>query len=326
MTKLIRIGIIGTGFAAQRRAEALTADDRAEVIGVAGYSPDSLKSFCESHSISNYDSAENLIATSEIDLIVICNINSEHSNLAQAALEAGKHVVVEYPLALNPEKARYLINLAKQKNLLLHVEHIELLGGLHNAIRQWLPEIGNVFYARYSTINPQNPAPKKWTYNKQLFGFPFSGALSRFHRFTDLFGKVKTVNCHSRYWEKENSDQYFACLNNAQLRFENGLLADIIYGKGEVFSRPDRRFELQGEKGTLIFEGSEGKLLRGEEETSIEVGSRRGLFAKDTTYVLDYLTEQKPLYVEPESSYYATRIAEAARVAAETEKTIFIDN
>ena len=326
MTKLIRIGMIGTGFAAKRRAEAFTEDDRAEVIGVSGYSPESLKSFCESYSISKYDTTENLIAASEIDLIVICNINSEHSNLAQAALEAGKHVVVEYPLALNPEKARYLINLAKQKNLLLHVEHIELLGGLHNAIRQWLPEIGNIFYGRYSTINPQNPAPEKWTYNKQLFGFPFSGALSRFHRFTDLFGKVKAVNCHSRYWERENPDQYFACLNNAQLRFENGLLADVIYGKGEVFLQPDRCFELQGEKGILRFEGNEGKLLRGEEETSIDVGSRRGLFAKDTAYVLDYLTEQKPLYVQVESSYYATRIADAARVAAETGKTIFIDN
>ncbi len=326
MTKLLHTGIIGTGFAAQRRAEAFLEDDRAQLIAVAGHRPESLNEFCQTYSLQGYDSPQSLIDNPNIDLIVICNINSEHGDLAQAALQARKHVVVEYPLALNLEQAKYLISLAKQQNLLLHVEHIELLGGLHNAIRQWLPEIGNVFYARYSTINPQRPAPQKWTYHKQLFGFPFSGALSRFHRFTHLFGNVKAVNCHTRYWDRETPEQYFACLNHAQLHFEHGLLADVIYGKGEVFWQANRSFELHGDKGTLIFDGNDGKLIRNEEETPIEVGSRRGLFAKDTTYILDYLIEQKPLYVAVESSYYATRIAEAARVAAETGKTIFVDH
>lgn len=326
MTKLIHTGIIGTGFAAQRRAEAFASDDRAQLIAAAGHRPETLQEFCQTYEITGKDSPQSLIADPELDLIVICNINAEHGDLAQAALEAGKHVVVEYPLSLKPEQAQYLISLAKQQNKLLHVEHIELLGGLHNAIRQWLPEIGEVFYARYSTINPQRPAPQKWTYHKQLFGFPFSGALSRFHRFTDLFGEVNAVNCYTRYWERENSDQYFSCLNNAQLRFNNGLLADIIYGKGEAFWQPSRSFELQGDKGILFFDGDQGKLIRGEEETPIEVGSRRGLFAKDTTFVLDYLTSQKPLYVNIESSCYATRVADAARVAAESGKTVFLDN
>lgn len=324
MTPSIQTGIIGTGFAAKRRAEALREDSRAELVAVAGYQQNSLQEFCQTYSVQGSDSPQTLINNSEIDLIIICNINSQHGDLAQAALEAGKHVVVEYPLSLKPEQAQYLIRLAAEKKQLLHVEHIELLGGLHNAIREWLPKIGEVFYARYSTINPQRPAPQKWTYNKRLFGFPFSGALSRFHRFTDLFGSVKAVSCHTRYWEREQTDEYLACLNKGTLKFETGLVADIIYGKGEVFWQPNRSFELHGEKGTLIFEGDQGKLIHADEETLIEVGSRRGLFAKDTTYVLDYLTENKPLYVKPQSSYYATRVADAARVSAETGKMIFI--
>lgn len=326
MTQLIRIGIIGTGFAAQKRAEAFAQDNRAQVVAVAGHRPESRDTFCQTYGVTGYDSPHTLIDNPDLDLVVICNINAEHGKLAQAALEAEKHVVLEYPLALKPEQAQYLITLAKQKDKLLHVEHIELLGGLHNAIREWLPKIGDVFYARYSTINPQRPAPQKWTYHKQLFGFPFSGALSRFHRFTDLFGKVSAVNCHSRYWERENPDEYFACLTHAQLQFANGLLADIIYGKGEVFWQPNRRFELHGDQGTLIFDGNEGKLIRGEEEMPVAVGSRRGLFAKDTGLVLDYLTAGQPLYIDPTASYYATRVAEAARVAAETGKTIFLEN
>lgn len=319
---MIRIGIIGTGFAAKKRAEALIEDDRAEVIAVGGHNWENVRAFCGAYSLEAVDSPQALIANPDLDLVVICNINAEHGRLAQAALEADKHVVVEYPLALSPEQAQHNIKLAQQKNKLLHVEHIELLGGLHNAIREWLPAIGESFYARYSTINPQNPAPQKWSYNKQLFGFPFSAALSRFHRFTDLFGTVKAVSCYTRYWETENRDQYRACLNNAQLRFQSGLVADVIYGKGEVFSQPNRIFEIHGDKGTLVFDGNQGKLIRGEEETPIEVGSRRGLFAKDTEYVLDYLTAGTPLYMAVESSYYATRVANVARIAAETEEII----
>jgi len=126
--------------------------------------------------------------------------------------------------------------------------------------------------------------------------------------------------------ERENPDEYFACLTHAQLQFANGLLADIIYGKGEVFWQPNRRFELHGDQGTLIFDGNEGKLIRGEEEMPVAVGSRLGLFAKDTGLVLDYLSAGQPLYIDPTASYYATRVAEAARVAAETGKTIFLEN
>lgn len=323
---MIHIGIIGTGFAAKKRAEAFTEDDRAQVIAVSGHSKENIKAFAQNYAIQAADSPQTLIANPDIDLVVICNINAEHGKLAQAALEADKHVVVEYPLALSPEQAEYNIKLAQQKNKLLHVEHIELLGGLHNAIREWLPEMGEIFYARYSTINPQNPAPQKWSYNKQLFGFPFSAALSRFHRFTDLFGKVNRVSCYTRYWETENPDWYRACFNHAQMRFKNGLVADVIYGKGEVFSQPNRLFEIHGEQGTLVFDGNEGKLVRNEQETPIEVGSRRGLFAKDTTYVLDHLTAGKSLYLDIASSYYATKVANAARIAADTGEIISLSS
>jgi len=323
---MIRIGLIGTGFAAQKRAEAFGNDDRATIVGVAGHRQQHLTEFCHNYGVTGVDSPEALLSDPNIDLIVICNVNAQHGDWAQAALKAGKHVVVEYPLALNPQQAEQIINLAQQQNQLLHVEHIELLGGLHNAIREWLPEIGDVFYARYSTINPQRPDPQRWSYHKQLFGFPFSGALSRLHRFTNLFGKVEAVTGYTRYWNRETPHHYSACFNQAQLRFQNGLLADIIYGKGEVFWQRNRFFELHGDKGTLVFDGNQGKLVRGDEQTPIEVGTRRGLFARDTQWVLDNLTAHQSLYVNPESSYYATRVADAVRIAAETGQTVSMND
>jgi biliverdin reductase len=316
----IRAGLVGTGFAAKLRAEALQADSRSRLVAVSGHIPEKTQEFARNHEALALDSWQQLVEHPDLDLVVICTINRDHGAIAQAALEAGKHVVVEYPLSLDPIEAESLIALAEAQGKLLHVEHIELLGGLHQALRQALPEIGNPFYARYITIMPQHPAPRRWTYHPEQFGFPFSGALSRIQRFTDLFGDVATVSCQSRFWEA--SDYYKACLCTAQLRFTNNLIAEVTYGKGEVFWQGLRNFEVHGEQGTLVFEGDQGSLIRGEERIPIEVGGRRGLFGKDTGMVLDYLVEGKPLYVSAAASLYALKVADAARQSADMGEAI----
>ncbi len=316
----IRVGLVGTGFAAKLRAETFQADSRSRLVAVSGHTPEKTQEFAQTHQTSALDSWQDLVVHPEVDLVVICTINRDHGAIARAALNAGKHVVVEYPLSLDPNDAESLIALAQAKGKLLHVEHIELLGGLHQALRQWLPEIGNPFYARYVTITPQRPAPKRWTYHSEQFGFPFSAALSRIQRFTDLFGEVSTVSCQSRFWDA--ADYYTACLCTAQLRFANGLIAEVTYGKGEVFWQNLRNFEVHGDQGTLVFEGDQGTLIRGEEKTSIEVGGRRGLFIKDTGMVLDYLVEGTPLYLSPADSCYALKVADAARQSSETGQVI----
>ena len=316
----IRAGLVGTGFAAKLRAEALQSDSRSRLVAVSGHTPEKTLEFARNHEAIALDSWQQLVEHPDLDLVIICTINRDHGAIAQAALEAGKHVVVEYPLSLDPVEAESLIALAEAQGKLLHVEHIELLGGLHQALRQALPEIGNPFYARYITIMPQHPAPRRWTYHPEQFGFPFSGALSRIQRFTDLFGDVATVSCQSRFWEA--SDYYKACLCTAQLRFTNNLIAEVTYGKGEVFWQGLRDFEVHGEQGTLVFEGDQGSLIRGEERIPIEVGGRRGLFGKDTGMVLDYLVEGKPLYVSAAASLYALKVADAARQSADMGEAI----
>jgi len=317
----IRAGLVGTGFAAKLRAETLQADSRSHLVAVSGHTLEKTKEFAHTHEASAVDSWQQLVEHPDLDLVIICTINRDHGAIARAALDAGKHVVVEYPLCLDPSEAESLIALAQAKGKLLHVEHIELLGGLHQALRQSLPEIGNTFYARYVTITPQRPAPKRWTYHQELFGFPLSAALSRIHRLTDLFGDVASVSCQSRFWEA-SSDYYSACLCSAQLRFTNGLIAEVTYGKGEAFWQGLRNFEVHGEQGTLVFEGDQGTLVRGEERTAIDVAGRRGLFVKDTGMVLDYLIEGTPLYVSATDSCYALKVADAARQSAETGKAI----
>ena len=323
-TRPVRVGLVGTGYAAKLRAETFQQDERSHLAAVVGHNQEKTAAFSQTYQAKSLSSWEQLVS-SDVDLIIVCTINRDHGAIARAALENGKHVVVEYPLCLDVTEAEELIALAQTQNKLLHVEHIELLGGLHQALKQNLAAIGTLFYARYSTVNPQRPTPRKWTYHQELFGFPFSGALSRIHRLTDLFGTVATVSCQNRYWGTD-SEFYTACLCTAQLRFTSGLVADVTYGKGEALWQDERKFEVHGEKGGLIFDKEAGILVQAEETTPIEVGARRGLFAKDTAMVLDHLFKGNPLYVTPTASLYALKVADAARRSAETGETIVISN
>lgn len=320
----LKVGIIGTGYAAKKRAEAIKADSRIELIAVTGNNAARVAEFCRVFDTEAVDSWVRAIDRPDLDLIFVCTINRDCGTIAHSAIQAGKHVVVEYPLALEPKLAAEIIHLAEKKQKLLHVEHMEIIGGLHQAIKQHLPQIGKVFHARYSTISAQKSSPDSWKYNKDTFGFPLAAALSRIHRLTDLFGAVAAVNCHNRYWGEKDGNYFSACLCNARLEFEEGLSAEVVYGKGDVFHQSDRLFEIYGEAGTIVFEGEKGKLIKDKHAVEIPVVSRRGLFAKDTQMVLDALLEGKELYIKPQASLYALKVAEAARQSAALRNKVYL--
>jgi biliverdin reductase len=321
----LKVGIVGTGYAAQKRAEAIKADPRVELLVVTGKNEPRLAEFCQVYGVKAVDSWGELVHLPHLDLIFICTINQDCGAVAKAAILGGKHVVVEYPLALSAQVAEEVIELAAANQKLLHVEHMEIIGGLHQALKHYLPQIGQVFHASYTTIAPQHPVAPSWKYHRQQFGFPLSAALSRIHRLTDLFGKVVSVNCSDRYWGITDSDYFTACFCQAQLNFEQGITADITYGKGDVFWQSDRTLTVYGEAGKIIFVGEKGTLIQGEKTQEIPVATRRGLFAQDTTMVLDYLFEQQPLYIQPEASLYALQVANAAQESAQTKQTVYLD-
>jgi biliverdin reductase len=320
----MRVGLIGTGSAAKLRAEALQVESRADLVVIAGRDLARTQKFSQPYGAIAYASWQALITQFDLDLVVIATMNRDHGAIAQAALQAGKHVVVEYPLALDVAEAEAAIAIAKAHQKLLHVEHIELLGGVHQALRSSLPRIGDPFFARYVTLKPERPAPQRWSYSLQDFGFPLVGALSRLHRLIDLFGEVASVTCQTQFFPPRLSPYYSTCLCTAHLRFKSGLLAEVTYGKGEALWQASRIFEVQGKTGALLFEGDQGTLIGAEGNEAIAIGSRRGLFAKDTALVLDHLTKGTPLYITPEASLYTLKVADAARQSAETGNAIEI--
>ncbi len=318
--------MVGTGFVARLRAAALAADGRGRLVAVAGYRQEETQAFAQAHGAEAVTDWRDLVTWPNLDLVVVCHVNRDHGAVVRATLEAGRHGVVEYPLALDWREAQDLVDLARRQQRLLHVEHIELLGGSHQALKAHLSAIGTPHYARYVTLSPQRPAPQRWTYSPDLFGFPLVGALSRVHRLVNTFGPVAQVSGQAQYhgWVDgaDGHPHYRTALCAAQLTFQSGVQGELLYGKGEAVWQAARRLAVIGSEGQIVMEGDEGQVITAEGTTPMEIGSRRGLFAADTRAVLDYLCQGTPLYITPEASVYSLRVAKAIETAAQTGQTV----
>src|SRR6185436_18450087 len=91
---------------------------------------------------------ENMLLDPEIDAVVIATPVSSHFRLAMQALEAGKHVLVEKPLALNSGQAALLVDEAERRDLVLMVDLTFVYHGSVRRIRE-LIDAGQVGKLRY---------------------------------------------------------------------------------------------------------------------------------------------------------------------------------
>jgi len=115
----IRVGLIGYGYAGRTfHAPLVRSVPGLELVAVASHRGDDVRSQLGSVKVC---AVAKLIRDPEIDLIVIACPNVEHFRLARAALNAGKHVVVEKPFTVTLSEARTLRDLAGAENRLLTV-------------------------------------------------------------------------------------------------------------------------------------------------------------------------------------------------------------
>jgi len=93
-------GIVVCGLVSQFHGAAITNSPKAELIAAADLDDERLSAFVESYGGERAESFEALLADERIDVVNILTPNAMHARFAVPALEAGKHVIVEKPMAI----------------------------------------------------------------------------------------------------------------------------------------------------------------------------------------------------------------------------------
>ena len=122
MSDKLRVGLMGYGFASKTfHAPLIAATPGVELAAIS--SSDATKVHADWPSVQVVADPQALLDDPTLQLIVIPTPNDTHFPLAKAALNAGKHVVVDKPFTVTLSQARELDALAKAKGLLLSVFH-----------------------------------------------------------------------------------------------------------------------------------------------------------------------------------------------------------
>lgn len=135
MTHPIRLGLIGYGYAGKTfHAPLIRATPGLELAAIA--SRDAAKVHADLPDIRVQETPAALIADDSLDVVVIATPNDTHAPLASAALRAGKHVVIDKPMALDLAEARALIALAETSPGHLSVFHNRRWDSDYLAVKQ----------------------------------------------------------------------------------------------------------------------------------------------------------------------------------------------
>jgi predicted dehydrogenase len=156
MGSIINIGVIGYGYWGPNLVRNFSELPGVQVKVVSDFKPELLaKVQARYPAIQVTSNCQDIFANPIIDAVVIATPVSSHFDLALAALQAGKHVLVEKPMTVTTEQAHRLIDEAERRNLILMVDHTFVYTGAVRKMRELVAnrELGDIYYYDSVRVN-----------------------------------------------------------------------------------------------------------------------------------------------------------------------------
>ncbi len=258
----VRWGVIGVGDIANKRvAAAIQSDERSELVAVCRRSKPDLDAFADQYGVLHrFTNANDLIACPDVEAVYIATPVDCHAPQTIQAAKGGKHVLVEKPMALDPDECARMIGACKQAGVMLGVAYYrrfypavlraaELIRG---------GQLGRVLSVACVTGNPNRFPADDWrVVLSRGGGGPLMDIGShRLDVFNQLMGDVDCVKASVTASSDYEAEQAASVL----LQFRSGALGVLQCYFGTV-NTPDR-LEIIGTDGRVTIEDlNQGDLL-----------------------------------------------------------------
>ena len=262
----VRIGVIGSGSVSHAylaQAELMSRRGQIELVAACDIVPDQALTLQRQFGLRRV--AENyrqIVDAADIDLVLVLTSMPEHGPIARAALQAGKHVLVEKPMAVSLDEAAELVALARTSpGFLLPAPHV-ILSPTYQTMWQRIQhgDIGPVFSAR-GLYGWSGPEWGKWFY--QRGGGPlFDLGVYNIASLTGLLGPARRVMAMTGVAIPERrvdgETVRVETEDNAQVLIDFGRTCFAVVTTGFIFQKFRRpALELYGARGTLQMLGDD---------------------------------------------------------------------
>ncbi len=265
MSKKVGIGLIGSQFIASIHAEAIGRVADAHLVAVMSPSPGHAKSFAEKHGIPHhFTKLEDLLALDEVDMVVVGAPNHLHCDITCKAAAAGKHVVVEKPLAMNLEEADRMIETCHQAGVKLMYAEELCFTPKYVRLKALLDEgaLGKPVLFKQSEKHDGPHADHFWDVERSGGGVTMDMGCHAFQFFRWLNGNnpVKSVYAQmstSVHTDKTRGDDNALII----LEFENGAIA-LAEESWTKLGGMDDRAEIHGSQGVAYADVLQGNSIQ----------------------------------------------------------------
>ncbi len=329
----VRIGIVGCGSvmtAYMRLVEDLEKAGQARVMMACDTRPDRGAYMAENYGVEAFtDQYQDVVGSDDVDLVLVLTAMPAHGEITEAALEAGKHVLVEKPMAIDLDQAARLVALAKESpGHLLPAPHVVLSQTYASFWRRIHDgEIGRVVNAR-ARYGWSGPAWGPWFYGPGG-GSLFDLGVYNVTTLTGLLGPAKRVTAMMGVAipEREVEGQRVAVESedNAHVLVDFGDSVFAVITTGFTMQRSrGPSIELYGTEGTLQMLGydwgPEGYELWQNDAGAWQVypnPDRKWPWTDGLRHLVECVQQDETPIVTPEHGYHVLEIMLKAKASAE---------
>jgi predicted dehydrogenase len=339
----VRIGIIGCGSVVRRPymtvIDRLRSRGKAEVAVGCDVAPERGKIMADEWGVTNFTTDyRRVIESDDVDLVLVTTSMNEHGPMALAALEAGKHVLVEKPMATSLEQAAQLVEAAKRgPGYLVCAPHV-LLSSTYQTMWQRVQDkaIGEIHLAR-ARYGWAGPWWSKWFYEPG--GGPlFDLGVYNVTSLTGFLGPAKRVTAMTGIAipEREVAGERIRVEadDNFQILIDFGNACFAVVTTGFTIQKyRGPAIELYGTTGTLQMMGADWA-PNGYEMWQNKVGSWQIFGETDSQWdwadgmrhLVECILEEKRPLTRPEHAYHVTEIMIKAAQAGRDGQTREIES
>ena len=288
MSGKVKVGIIGSGGIAQgcHLPGYQSIPDLCEVIAVCDINPEVAKEAADKFHIGKiYTDYRELLNDSEIDAVSVTTPNKYHEEPSIRALEAGKHVLCEKPLAMNGEEAKRICKAAKKSGKILQVALQTRFGGNARFMRRYIDggNMGDIYFARAQALRRRGvPGWGVFIDKDKQGGGPLIDIGVHILDFTlYLMGYPKPVSASGKTWDTlgKNPDLYngMGDYDRSKFTVEDFAVAMIRFDNGAVVSLESSFMSnCEGDPFQTQFFGTKsGAIVKPYEEHGITISTER---------------------------------------------------
>ena len=260
MEKVVKFGIIGCGVISGWHAQAIDSVEGAKLYGVTDVSEQSRVEFAKKFDARPYASVEELLAEPEIDVVCICTPSGLHAPLAIAAANAGKHIVVEKPMAITHEQIAGILEACKENNVKMSVVSQLRFTAAVQTVKKAIEDgrLGKVVLCDldmkfFRSQEYYNSGGWRGTWALDGGGALMNQGIHGVDVMQYIMGPVKSISAFARTLARDIEVEDTAV---AILEYENGAIGEIC-ATTSVSPGSERVLEISGDKGNITMVGDE---------------------------------------------------------------------